>query len=350
MPGFIDYTGKKIGRITFNSHYLKAKKNRWKCTCDCGSQVEYKIDWLCRKLKNGHIFECKECYLKRKNKVEINAKYGRWTVIKEVPSVDNHHTWFLCRCECGVEKEIVGTSLTCKRKPSKSCGCYARKLESKWVNDTQYPPAHGLKSRVFKKIERSLYCIRNNICARCYRKEYRSYKLCGAKGHTVCDLWKNGAKAFVDWAIKNNFQRGDTVCLQVGEKEWCPENCFIVKKSILISQNNSKIINWRGKKKNISEWAKEIGVSIACLSRRLQRYAERYGLDKAMDKNWVPPYKRTYINDHLENEIVRLYQEGKTFVEINEQLGCQSSTVKRFLTKNKISPRPAKARSSIKKP
>jgi hypothetical protein len=48
-------------------------------------------------------------------------KYGKITVIKRMEKAKNGHIQWLCKCDCGNEKLIVGSSLTSGR--TRSCGC-----------------------------------------------------------------------------------------------------------------------------------------------------------------------------------------------------------------------------------
>lgn len=347
MHKFIDLKDKKIGRVSFTSYFLKGQKTIWNCTCDCGSTFTMRADRVSHKINKGSLFECLKCIFSRRSKVEVDKKYGRWTVISRALSRDGHHFWFSVRCDCGTEKEIVGCSLTCKRKPSRSCGCLGRKLNSKWVNTTHYPPSHQSKSKNQTKYISLLYATRNRLCAICYREKDKCYHIYGANGFTVCDLWRNGVKDFLKWCMKNNYKKGDAICIKEGVKEFNPENCYIKSKSELISENNSKSIEWNGVKKNITEWAKEFGCTISCVSSRLRKYRDKYGLDKAMDLSWAPDPTRKYNTEHYEQDIIRLYQDGKTYKEITDELKCSSSTITRFLEKNKISRRAAKTRTSL---
>jgi len=47
-------------------------------------------------------------------------KFGLLTAIKKMPS-HSGHTYWLCRCECGNEKEVQTSHLTCGK--IQSCGC-----------------------------------------------------------------------------------------------------------------------------------------------------------------------------------------------------------------------------------
>lgn len=51
----------------------------------------------------------------------IGKKFGKWVILDRLPARYGKATKWLCRCECGVVKEIDGNSM--RRGDSKSCGC-----------------------------------------------------------------------------------------------------------------------------------------------------------------------------------------------------------------------------------
>ena len=54
-------------------------------------------------------------------KIKDGDVFGEWTVLKAYSSKNQYGSWqTLCRCSCGVEKEVSNSSLTLGR--SKSCG------------------------------------------------------------------------------------------------------------------------------------------------------------------------------------------------------------------------------------
>jgi hypothetical protein len=53
----------------------------------------------------------------------VGKKFGRWTIISKTPNKGYSICW-LCKCECGVEKEIREWSLI--NGDSKSCGCFKK--------------------------------------------------------------------------------------------------------------------------------------------------------------------------------------------------------------------------------
>ena len=50
----------------------------------------------------------------------VGKTFGRLTVIKEVERNNRGERCFLCKCNCGNEKIIVGWRLTTKNKPTQS--------------------------------------------------------------------------------------------------------------------------------------------------------------------------------------------------------------------------------------
>lgn len=336
--------GMVLGRITLIEEEKLGHKNFWKVQCQCGNQVKYRTDYISRMKSEGKMFECTECKYNRRYPSLCGNVYGRLTVLKEVPSNTKDTRW-LVRCECGVEKTIISSRLTAKWRPTKSCGCLGRKLNSKWVNTTQYPPAHQLKTKLTEKLKLNLYHCRNAMVASCYNENDSRFPHHGKLGHTVCELWRNGAKDFVKWCIKNKYKKGDAIFLKEGCTEFNPKNCIIKNKGEFFKINNSKFVSYQGKTQSITDWAIELGCTISCLSQRLQKYSDE-SLDKIMDLNWIRKSKRKYGTEHYESLVVELYLKGKTYFEIIEEIGCSASTIKRFLKKNNISIRPAATRSS----
>ena len=59
----------------------------------------------------------------KKYDIQTGKMYGGWTVIEKRGSRNFSRLW-LCKCECGVEKEVVGRTLF--NGTSTSCGCRKR--------------------------------------------------------------------------------------------------------------------------------------------------------------------------------------------------------------------------------
>ena len=67
-------------------------------------------------------------------------KFGRWKVIKRDISKKGSAYW-ICKCECGTERSVCGSSL--RSGVSTSCGCY--KIENSRTNNGKYIDEIGNK-------------------------------------------------------------------------------------------------------------------------------------------------------------------------------------------------------------
>lgn len=60
--------------------------------------------------------------------IDLTGKqFGYWTVLYKAPSRSKHTYWH-CRCKCGIEKDVSGDNLSSGK--SQSCGCYSKEQAS----------------------------------------------------------------------------------------------------------------------------------------------------------------------------------------------------------------------------
>ena len=122
-----DYTGQKFNYLTVLSQFWKESKCYFRCLCDCGREKTI----LAHCVVKGTISTCGAIECRRKifeNKPyrimtedNIGKKFNRLTVLSQFRR--NKRYFFLCRCDCGCEKEILVSSV--KNGDAKSCGCLA---------------------------------------------------------------------------------------------------------------------------------------------------------------------------------------------------------------------------------
>lgn len=76
--------------------------------------------------------------------------------------------------------------------------------------------------------DRRLHNLYHNMMNRCYNPKNDHFKFYGARGITVCDLWKNNKNNFINWCINN----GHAVNLQIDRIDvngnYNPNNCRFV--------------------------------------------------------------------------------------------------------------------------
>lgn len=136
-----DLTGQRFGRLTVLRYdeELSREKGRtfWVCKCDCGNEISIRKDRL-----SGNTQSCgclhKEHARKTVFKDMIGKRFGRLTVIKEDGINSSREIKWLCKCDCGNEIVVRGSSL--RNKTTQSCGCLQKDktkemLKEKWQDE-----------------------------------------------------------------------------------------------------------------------------------------------------------------------------------------------------------------------
>lgn len=109
--------------------------------------------------------------------------FGRWTVVCCDRVDKNGHMRWICRCECGVERAVVGSTMVTGR--SLSCGCLQRERAM------GAPVKHGMSGTPeYKAWQQALQ--------RCENPHHRLYKHYGGRGITVCASWRESFTAFYE--------------------------------------------------------------------------------------------------------------------------------------------------------
>ena len=122
--------GDKFGdwKVISNKFLLRGKYQQYyACECKCGFKKYIRKD----NLINGTSKSCQNCSRKKQavvsNTIKIGDIYGDWTILS-LPyarqfTCETYHRYCLCRCKCGVEKEIsVYRLINGKTHACRSCG------------------------------------------------------------------------------------------------------------------------------------------------------------------------------------------------------------------------------------
>ena len=160
-------------------------------------------------------------------------RFGRLIVLHRVEDkIGNggrRKVQYLCKCDCGQTKIIIGESLRSGR--TISCGCYAS--ESIKKRSTK----HG------KRYER-IYSIFCDMKKRCYNKKDKRYSSYGGRGITICDEWLNDFNSFYDWSMEHGYREDLTIDRIDNDGNYEPLNCQWITRS----ENSTK--------RNIEYWRK----------------------------------------------------------------------------------------------
>lgn len=189
-------------------------------------------------------------------KVEMTGKrFNRFLVLKEGGRANDGKVMWVCQCDCGTIKEVSGSEL--RGGGTRSCGCLASEFT------VSRNKTHGLSSM-------PEYGVWKGIKKRCFNVKELHYKEYGERGITMCDRWKNSFENF----ISDMGQRpGDEYTIDRidfnGNYE--PGNCrWVTMKVQGNNKRNNRIIEYRGIKKTLQQWADHLGINVSTLHSRLK--------------------------------------------------------------------------------
>lgn len=124
---------------------------------------------------------------------------------------------------------------------------------------------------------------------RCCHPTSKVWDRYGGRGITVCDRWRESFDAFVaDMGVP---EPGMTLERIDNDKGYSPENCrWATMQEQQRNRRDTVYLSYKGKKKCIAEWAKELNVSPQAISYRLKA---GYSVEEAITKKFRD-YPRDY--------------------------------------------------------
>lgn len=200
-PKPIDISGQRFGRLVAVKRLRSLPKTAlWLCRCDCGNTKECKLS----KLRNGDNTSC-GC---SKELIDLSgARFGHLIAIERSDKARRGGYYWLCRCDCGEYKKILGISLS--DGVTKSCGCLQKKTAAKLrtthgkSNSPEYRAWVGMRSR-------------------CNNPNKSNYRFYGARGVSVCKRWGRFENFFEDMG---NMPNGFTLDRIDPNGNYEPSNC-----------------------------------------------------------------------------------------------------------------------------
>jgi hypothetical protein len=173
MGRLVDLTGQKIGGWTVLQRVEGKKNAKFLCRCECGAEKIVGGQYL----RERESPRCKKCYLTGRLIDVTGQKFGKWTVLKQTVIDEHNGAKFLCRCECGTEREVIGRNLRNGR--STACSSCATSK-------------HGM-------YKSSIYMTYTTMKQRCYNPNATSYEDYGGRGIYICERWlgENGFENFL---------------------------------------------------------------------------------------------------------------------------------------------------------
>ena len=196
----------------------------------------------------------------RKSRIKPGQKYVRWTVLS--PSSEKSksgRTCWVCVCDCGRRKSILGARLL--SGGSGSCGCLQVEVARSLVKErnTSHGLSHSAEYRIWKEMKRR--------CSNETRPEWHNY---GGRGIRVCRWWRKSFTNFIaDMGSrptpKHSLDRIDN------DGPYAPWNCrWATRKEQMRNFRRNHVVTVDGCSKSIVEWSETTGIPARQIESRLR--------------------------------------------------------------------------------
>lgn len=187
------------------------------------------------------------------------VRFGRLLVLRRGANGNSGAVRWVCRCDCGTEKEHFANGL--RSGQTASCGC------SQVERFRAYGKAkrkHGLS----RTKEEDAY---RHMMARCYNEKAPQYKNYGGRGIRVCDSWRESITAFASDmgpcpSVTHSVERIDV------NGDYEPSNCrWATWKEQQRNRRNNRMVTLRGETKPLAQWCEDLGLNYARIHARLRK-------------------------------------------------------------------------------
>lgn len=193
--------------------------------------------------------------------IDLTGKlFNKFVVINQVNNDKNGNIQWLCLCDCGKEKIILGSNL--KSGDIQSCGCLRREKTTQRFTRHKHSQL-GKISKTYK----SWACM----IQRCTNPNNHAYSDYGGRGIKVCQRWLKFENFLEDIGeLPTNKHSIDRIN---NNGNYCKSNCrWVTQKQQTRNTRRNRLISYNGKVQCLCDWAKEIGINPKTLQARIFRY------------------------------------------------------------------------------
>lgn len=235
-------------------------------------------------------------------------RFGRLLALRYSDKNDGRKAW-VCRCDCGVEKEVRGSDL--RKGKAISCGCYiAERLSS------------GLRGSTHGMTDTPTYYSWSSMLGRCNNPNDPSYPRYGGRGIGVCERWSAFESFLADMGERPEGKTLDRFPNKFGNYE--PGNCrWATAKEQANNLERNFVTTFRGRRFTLRELSDETGVPYNRLRDRI--YKRGWDAERAL----TAPMK-IVVTEDLANQIRACLAAGEEQRPIAAKFGVSQGLVSKI--------------------
>lgn len=195
------------------------------------------------------------------SRVAAGDRFGRWVVLStggvDVYDGRQRQRW-LCRCACGVEREVAEQSLTSGR--TRSCGCLQRETSSARHS------THGENKGGRRSTEANTW---HGMLSRCYNPNDKRFKDYGGRGIEVCDRWRISLAAFLEDMGRRPSPR-HSLDRRNNDGPYSPDNCrWAIPHQQMTNRRCTRVVRYRNADVPLATLAKRFDIPANTLRARI---------------------------------------------------------------------------------
>lgn len=181
----------------------------------------------------------------------IGKRFGRWIVLSRS---EEKRKWN-CKCDCGTFRAVSEQNLSSGF--TTSCGCWKNEKTSARCK------THGMT----RTPEHQTWL---HMRARCENPNDCDYADYGGRGIRVCDRWKSFSNFYADMGPRPDGFEIDRIS---NDGNYEPNNCRWANRFTQMQNTRlTRHLTLNGKTLCLAQWSRELGISTATLSQRLQKW------------------------------------------------------------------------------
>jgi len=181
-------------------------------------------------------------------------RFGKLIAIESTKGDEHGNRLWLCKCDCGKEKVIIGASLTAHK--TKSCGCLRNSREN-----------HAHTHLYSGTPTYSVWCGMIQRCTNPNRNNWESY---GGRGITIDPSWYKFENFLADMKEKpGNEYSIDRIDNSRG---YSPENCkWSTRKEQHSNTQRTRYLTYNGETLSVMQWEQKTHIGHKRIESRISR-------------------------------------------------------------------------------